>query len=329
MVLALVAIAVLAPAGAPGALAASHGPRSRGTRLKRTVAESFSLFGTRGFIVTVTVANRHTLQISTSKLAVGLGIGATGATYTVPYRKPGNSDDIKARIGHIGRIDVRFLPESVKKEPPFLSECHGPKTVIEQGEFVGSIDIRGERDSTRARARHAVGTITKSPALTCKFSANGAQREKAAEKKEAESESQPSESESEGIELKATTADGRVSLKGVRVRLREKPGKGFGLISFEATAQWHLGRVKVSSQATTVFDAGKSFVSPEPPRPTKEALIRPGRPFKGSATFRRTPSGGVTWTGDLRAELPGLGVVRLAGPGTHAAMCEPAHCMGG
>jgi hypothetical protein len=69
-------------------------------------------------------------------------------------------------------------------------------------------------------------------------------------------------------------------------------------------------------------------LSPDPQRPTSEAVIHPDSPFSGSATFRRPPEGEPTWTGDLKVELPGLGLVRLAGKGTHAAMCEPTHCMG-
>ncbi|MFT3865356.1 MAG: hypothetical protein QM729_13875 [Solirubrobacterales bacterium] len=327
----LVAVAVAALLSPGVASAAAHGPNPRGYHLKAEATESFLAQGTRGYTFGVKVLDHRTLEVTATKLALGTGIGSVGATYTVPYRRPHDSDAINARIGGLGRIDVRFVRESVKKEPPFLSECHGGKTVIEEGDFVGTISFRGERGYTRVRAHHAFGTITKSPALTCRFhqsKTEKAEAKKRVEKEEAEIESGSSEPESEGVELKVTAKGGRAGFRGVRIRLRNGPGDGFGLISFDAEASRRRGRIEEASQAGTVFDAGKSFVSPEPRYPTREAVIRPGRPFIGSATFRRAPEEPVSWTGDLRVELPGFGIVRLAGAATHVAMCEPINCMG-
>lgn len=162
-VLALGAMVIVALPGAASAHAAAHGPATRG--IGRSVYESFDLHGTNGFLVGVEVLDRRSLKFSVSK--PGSGLGFTQTTYSIPYRQPAGSDHIKARIGGLGRIDVRFVPESVKEEPPFRSECHGGKTVLEEGQFVGQISFHGERGYTRVRARHAGGFITKSPHLIC------------------------------------------------------------------------------------------------------------------------------------------------------------------
>ena len=310
---------------------AAHDPAPRGLRLKPSTSETIFAQGTNGFILGFKVVDRRTLEVTATKLALATGIGAVGATYTVPYRQPRGSDRIEARLGRLGRIDVRFIPESVRREPPILSQCHGGKALVEEGEFVGSISFHGEGGYTKVRIHHASGEISTSPELHCIFTASKSGRAEAkaeTEEAEAETEAGESQAESEAVELKVTAVGRRVDFDGARIRLRSRPGHGFGLINFEATASRHRGRIFETSEAETVFDAGKSFVSPEPRYPTREAVIRPGRPFTGSATFRRAPGGSVSWTGDLSVELPGFGHVRLAGKGTHVAMCEPIDCMG-
>jgi hypothetical protein len=98
---------------------------------------------------------------------------------------------------------VRFVPESEKEVPPALTECQGGKTVIEEGQFVGQISFRGEHGYTRVRAHHAIGTITKSPELTCNSKVNP-KREKATERagEKAKAGSEP-ELDSEAVGLKA------------------------------------------------------------------------------------------------------------------------------
>jgi hypothetical protein len=121
-----------------------------GLKIKREVAESAFLQGTNRFTVVVRLRDRRTLEVSTEKLAEGLG--GAGATYVAPYRQPRGSNEIKATIGGLGLIDVRFVPESEEEAPPALTECQGGKTVIEEGKFVGQISFRGECGYTRVRA---------------------------------------------------------------------------------------------------------------------------------------------------------------------------------
>jgi hypothetical protein len=324
-VLALGAIAILALPGGANAQAVAHGPASRSLKFKPKVVEAFAVRGTRGYEVGVEVLDRHNLEVVAAKRAAG--IAGQSATYTVPYRQAPGSDEIKARIGHLGQVDVRFVPKSVKKETPPLPECEGGKTVVEKGYFVGLVSFRGERGYTRVRVRRAPGAVTRSPRLTCRFKSD--RKHEKATKRTAERATPESEGElkTESVQLKAKADNGRVDLKAVLFRLRTKK-ESVALISFEATATRHLGAIKETSVAVTAFDKGSSFLLPDPLHPTSEAVIHPPSPFSGKAIFRRPPHGPPTWTGDLRVELPGLGVVRLAGKGTHAAMCEPVQCMG-
>jgi hypothetical protein len=326
-VLALVAIlGVALPCGA-----SAQGPKDRTFKLRPEVFESFSVNGTHGYSFSVKLRDRNTLEIEASKLAKGLAVKS--ADYTVPYHQAPGSEQISARIGRLGRIDVHFVPEYTSKEPPFLPECEGAKTVIEEGFFVGSIDFRGERDFTRVRAHHAHGAVTKSPELTCRNEPLPKKGEKATEKvreresseagKEEEKEEAGSGTQAVGLKVKA---DGdRVGFEAIVLRFWTKK-KSTAIIGFEASASRRLGRIEEKSAAGSIFVRGKSFVFPDPQHLTQEAVIRPGPPFTGAATFRRDDEGKTTWTGDLSVELPGYGTVHLAGKGTHAAICELEGC---
>ena len=49
--------------------------------------------------------------------------------------------------------------------------------------------------------------------------------------------------------------------------------------------------------------------------------VTPSFPFAGSATYSQPPGSPATWSGDLRAWLPGAGYVPLTGPGFSQVLC--------
>jgi hypothetical protein len=91
-------------------------------------------------------------------------------------------------------------------------------------------------------------------------------------------------------------------------------------------ASRHRGAIKELSYAMSILQKGSSFVSPDPLHPTAETVIRPPSPFSGSATFRQESPRSVSWSGDLKVELPGFGIVPLTGSGVQATMCEALGC---
>lgn len=319
-VLALAAIAGLALPGVAGA----QGPKGRTFKLHPEVSEAFFLSGTNGYVLSVTIRDRHTLKVSAAKLTKGLG--TQSATYTVPYHQAPGSDEIEANLGRLGRIDVHFTPEETTKEPPILPQCTGGKSVNEVGSFVGLISFHGQRGFTRVHAHHAVGVVTTTPELTCRKEPLPEKGEKAREGKPKEGEGEEeAEAGMQAVGLKVKTAGGRVGFEAFVLRFWTKK-KSAAIIGFEASASKHLGRIAEESSAGSIFAPGKSFLFPDPKHLTKEAVIRPGPPFKGAATFRRDAEGKPSWTGDLSVELPGYGRIPLAGKGTQAAICELSKC---
>src|SRR5262249_7667889 len=106
------------------------------------------------------------------------------------------SDRIKASFGKLGRVDMRFVRESIKESaPPLKGICSGSDTVTESGHYVGFFAFRGEHGYTRVRVHSAAGTITKKPALTC----NWAKFEKPG-KKASKKPSEPEEKEAAEVQ---------------------------------------------------------------------------------------------------------------------------------
>jgi hypothetical protein len=315
---AVLALAAIVGASLPVGSSYAEGPASRGT--KPTVLENLVLQGTNGFVVEVTVLDRSKFTLTATSLSGSL-FSTRSAEYAMPFRQPHGSDSIKARIGSLGRIDVRFVPEASKEVPPFFSFCKGGKTVNEIGRYVGFIAFRGEHGYTRVRAHSAFGSVTRQPALTCDASKVG------------ESERQPHEKAKQGqgerevqeVELKAVVPSTHVSFLADRLSTKRK-GHGYSLTNFIVAGVRRRGAIRESSIASALFEKGLHFKLPDRELPTRGAVIAPPAPFTGSATFKRESGQQPSWTGDLAVELPGFGNVRLATPGVSASMCEVPAC---
>jgi hypothetical protein len=317
-------VALLVP-GATAAPVKPVRPAGRGTRPE--VNEEFKLQGTGGYSITVHVENRRKLTLSATSFGKrGLAL----VEYGMPAPQAHGSDDIKARIGELGRIDVRFVPESVHETKSLPPDCRGGKTVTEEGRFVGLISFRGEGDFTRVRARSAPGSVATVPALHCPVPPRPPKKleeedSRAAESREAK---ERAENEVEEVQLLAK-ADGngkKLEFEASRTSARERDGSKFSTATFAALAGRHIGRIEEASAVILLFEPGSKFLPSEPLEPAAGAVLKPGAPFSGTATFDRDAAPSARWSGDLKVALPGFGVVPLTSPATHASMCEGPDC---
>lgn len=319
---AIVVGAVLAASVPPEAVA---GPEPRMEHLRREVVESFAVRGSNGFTIDVTLKNRHRLRLGASQSRGIFNVYGTGYQLRAPQTH--GSDDIDARVGRLGRIDVRFVPESVSKEPP-AARCHGPRLIVEEGRYVGTIVFHGEGGYTSVRATNAEGSITRTPPLTCK-PLTLSRRLQAGDQalKRATRAKNGGENEPIAAELRAKVKGRPIRFKASILTELKPSGKLVEpLISFLAEAHRRRGRIKEASVAASIFLPAKTFRLPEPEHPNREAILAPPAPFQGTGTFRHGSNHAVSWTGDLRVELPGFGEVHLAGPGTRARYCGASDC---
>lgn len=112
----------------------------------------FVVKGSRGYEIDVVGTGRK-LEIEARR---GLGVGS------VTYRLPGHARHgrIKANLGILGRIDLRFEPKSVESNPHGLGDCRGKPAREEEGIFVGTVRFRGEDGYTRFSAARVRGYVS-------------------------------------------------------------------------------------------------------------------------------------------------------------------------
>jgi hypothetical protein len=330
-VLASAAVVVLSMPGgalahgrlAQGAGGTGKGPTRRGP--KGTLTQTATLQGTNGYKVKFTLVDRTHFAVSASDRG-RFRNGSSFAVYSLRAPQRGEVDGIKARIGHLGRIDVRFVPESVERKPPFESTCPGPDTIVETGRYVGFLSFHGEHGYTRVQAHQAEGTIKREPARVC-HRRKPPKHDRSVENDEAESVDKPEgeEQESGAVRLHGSAGGGAIYFSASRGTAAFADKKRT-ITSLLAGGSRSLGRIRLVSVALAFSEKGSTFVTPDPLHPADEAILTPNAPFSGSATFRRESGQEASWTGDLKVELPGFGTVPLAGPGAHASLCQPSTC---
>jgi hypothetical protein len=128
-----------------------------------------------------------------------------------------------------------------------------------------------------------------------------------------------------GVTAKAEHSS--LEFKASQLVLSGKKRKQLALGNFSAIASRDRGRIKETSSALDLLVNGDYLKVPDLAHPTAEAAVEPPAPFLGKATFRRESAHETSWTGDLRVNLPGFGVVPLAGPGTEATLCSGLGCI--
>jgi hypothetical protein len=331
--LAAAAIAVLClPAGAlargrlvqfagPGT-----GPSGRGTKKNgrfTMLTQELKLHGSNGYAVDVTLEDRHRLEVDASSTDFKAG-SFSDVQYAIDAPQRPGSDDIKARIGSLGRIDLHFVAEKTKKPKPL---CKGGDLTVETGHYVGSLSFHGDGGFTHVSAHRVAGTVGRETLESCSLTKPA--KDPKTERGEAETVPKPEREEAakqaeerRELRLIALLDGGRVTFAATRMEaeMKNEPTTVSELI---VLAERTRGGLREISFLGEVERAVTAFESPDPARPTTEAIIAPSSPpFSGSAVFQSEPKGTEDWTGDLKVRLPGMGTVPLTGAGAKATLCS-------
>lgn len=265
--------------------------------------DQFTLKGTHGYQITVVgyLAGRHTVTLYAKR-----------PHSEVEYTAPGKvtEEGVSARFGSLGSVDVHFEASGrVREAIDYCDDSH-PTVAVRLGTFVGTIDFRGERDYTSVSADRAQGGVGNDVALP---------------------------GEPEDASCRSLAAGGEVVQKAQFTSLEAvAPGGG---VYFDAIATTELEGEGTSSSGGShvLFAAGSSdkekrmevrrLVGTEGPASDfsfdaglGSATLTPPAPFGGTAHFREDADGRSSWTGSLKVPIPGLGTVRMAGPGSRARL---------
>jgi hypothetical protein len=229
----------------------------------------------------------------------------TSRVFYAPFDSQMRDGKMRAHLPGVGRIALRFHERSrSRRDPP--DGCEGLGPLVRRGIFRGRVKLTGERDYTRVDVRAIRGKIVDEPRLVCHRSGHA----------------RSSASNQEAL-LRAAVPRGRGSLEF----FADEFGSKFD--SFPAFFVAQLIRLRgkmfvMNSVYGFTREPGALAVD----RPPLSGSVVPPKPFTGTATFQRESGGTFTWLGDLAAELPGVGPVKLAGPAFKAEACLGHKCKG-
>lgn len=245
------------------------------------------LKGSKGYSISVS-GDRETVTLTAERKG-------SSASYTT--KGFASSTRIKARLGRLGRVSVRFHSHGgPKRIPPSQSNCQGEAETVESGTWVGQIQFRGEQGYTTAHATRAKGTITNSPKQTCSTQQG--------------EEGSPPDFQST---IFSASSDAR-AIFSTAFLLTSKTRPGLEISAFGASL------LEVHSRGLAIIRSINASTKSDAIALTKEggqiasATLTPPAPFKGTATFQRTRGAKGSWTGTLAGDFPGRGEVTLAGP---------------
>jgi hypothetical protein len=269
----------------PTAAVAKHGEEVIGA----SQSADFQLKGSKGYSISVS-GNRETVTLTAKR-------GSSSATYmTDGFVSP---KKIKARLGRLGRVSVRFHPHGrPKRIPASQYGCRGKAETVRSGIWVGRIEFEGEQAYTAVHATRANGTATSSPKLKCSS-------DEGMEGKEGKS------SDTRLTVLNASSDAGPVIVTALLIRSKAHPnrdlsGVGASLIETRGRRLVIFRSINslVKDDAVTLNEDGGHITS---------LTIAPPAPFTGTATFQRTQGSKGSWTGTLAGAFPGRGELNLAG----------------
>jgi hypothetical protein len=217
---------------------------------------------------------------------------------------------IEGKARGVGRIAVRFQqtseqPVTFDTEPGCTTEG---RSAVLKGIFRGTIQFHGEGGYTTVQRSSAPGTIEVHPRIVCPRPKQPPHKPTAADA-------------GTGYVLAGRDEDGGSLTFDAWDTGLKLPGAG-PVINFSATYSHRQGKLLVVAMTKAVSEEGEASFSLTAPSGTPtEATVAPPAPFSGAATFKLESATTASWTGDLSVEVPTLGTVNLAEPGSWAVAC--------
>jgi hypothetical protein len=273
-------VALLIP---PAAAVAKHGEDV----IEASQSVEFTLKGSNGYSISVS-GNRETVTLTAKR-------GSSSVAYiTDGFASP---TKIKARLGRLGRVSMRFHPRGEPTRiPASQSGCRGGAETVRSGTWVGRIEFDGEQAYTAVHATRAKGTVTRSPKLRCS-NQEGKEGDSSGTQWTVLSASSDTRPISFAVFLVTSETHPNLDFSGVGASLFEVRGRTLAILR-------SINSI-VKNDAVTLNEDGNQITS---------ATIAPPAPFTGTAAFQRTQGSEGSWTGTLAGDFPGRGEVTLAGP---------------
>ncbi len=312
--------------GSPGSRAAAAQGRAGTSIVSAGFGSQGTLREAHGRFARFELRGGHGPKIDVYAALEGAGspIGVTmeGRDGRIEYMARGFADArrLQASFAGFGEVDLAFRPSGkVLRAPTTDSSCPAGATA-RIGTFTGKFSFRARDGGPSADARRIGGSVgtpetpveeRKGSPLTCNFPEPLYRVPMRAEQEKGKPLL---------LAVESSIPRGRVALEVApflvrreSAEFRSPPGKP---LIVAAGVREVVEGVTITGIA---LGGGPEKKILEVSAGGAEAVLTPGPPFSGSATY----AGEGSWTGDLRLSIPGLGTTALAGAGFEATFSGP------
>lgn len=255
-----------------------------------------------------------------------IGVSVEDRRGEVEYMARGlaSAHRLKASFGRLGEVDLVFHPSGrVLRSPSSLVGGCPAGASAQPGTFTGSFRLRGDGGFTVAGAHKVHGTVGAPTAPTDrreeKAQLVGCVTREPLWKSSGATAVSGGQGGSPSLGAESIMPGRSVLIAAAPLQISGDPRAegGEATIVVDVLVREELEGVTVSRVA---LGGGPQEQVLAIAADDSEAVLTPGPPFSGSATFAKGPERSVTWSGDLSVPLPGLGPVALAGPGFTARL---------
>jgi len=286
--------------------------------VQRAVTVGLLILGERdGYRIGLEMPNDRVALFYVGRFDLADGsIAGSDSVYAVHNQGSLAQGVIRARLGSLGRVSLRFQPNGRVRKHHLERGCKGRPPITEYGKFVGHVSFNGEGDYLHASFANGSGEVTHAFRLVCK-------------KGRAYDLSPKSlrEYATPGFSFLFSSGQGNVSLlyatarrhgRYVGLRASHQEGSGPGA-EVELGTLESRGEMAIGRSAYVDGFPGTLLTSLPGVHPTT-ATLAPPAPFFGEANYLEKSSTSHSWTGTLGVELPGLRLP-LTGPGFYTSLC--------
>lgn len=189
--------------------------------------------------------------------------------------------------------------------------CRGKRPSFLTGTYHGTVRFEGEGELGSFTVHRGSVSTEREFKLTCKRHPHHGHPHPKKKRKE-------QQIELDLLFAKHHSEGRKVELAIFNLVPQSRPSLSFAIVVADTSER--LGGVQISRGFVEIAE---HLLTLSKPKATPEtALVKPPRPFRGSATYTASPNSPPTWTGDLRIGLPGAGAVPLTGPGFRVKFCR-------
>lgn len=294
-------------------------PRHAGkVEVQRADTSAFIYLGTRkGYRIGLLMpSDRVAIFLVEKSDQEGDALAGASSAYAVHNRGSLAHGVIRARLGSLGRIFLRYRPEGRVEVHKHIREgCSGRPSVTEYGTFVGHVSFDGEGGYLRASFTKGGAEVSRSFRLKCKKGlAEDLAPKSLWEYLEPDFSILSLGNSTISLLYAGAHADGRY----IGLRAAHKEGGGPGA-EVEAVVLEPMGEMAIRRRGYVEGSPGTLLTSLPGAHPAT-ATLAPPAPFFGEANYLEKSVTSHSWIGTLGVNLPGLTLL-LTGPEFSTSLC--------